>query len=329
MTLAVTLVAGAEETGAEDPAEILSICRHLLQAVPPDIPLRVIGAGLGAEIAARLTEAVGRERLMLLDRAECPMDIACTLVRQQTGHAYVLPLRPGDRLAAGAAAELAAWLAREDPALALLGGGFHLGDGAAPLPDTAPLARLPDPRRLLPRGGCAPQIDPFADPAAAWAAWEAALGDAPALFAPAVLLRPVPQGSARPVLTALGARLKAAPRGGAPALLARLAPWLDAALALAPAEHAFETAAAALTLRAALPRALRREAGALPGPTGALLRAETEPAALAVLGLLASARQDNIATALAAGQARLRADLDIALPGPDYLADLYARVRGL
>ncbi|KAA8610016.1 hypothetical protein [Salipiger aestuarii] len=326
MTLGLTLVAAAEE-----PAEILSACRHLVGAVPAEIPLRVIGAGLGAEIAARLTETVGRERIVLLDRTECPMDIACALVRQQTGQAHVLPLRPGDRLAAGAAAGLATWLAREDPALALLGGGFHLGDGAAPLPGTPVLdAARPDPRRLLPRGGCAPQIDPFADPAAAWAAWESALdGSAPALFEAPVLLRPLPQASALPALTELGARLKTAPRGAAPALLARLAPWLDDALAMAPAGHAFETAAAALALRAALPRALRREAAALPGATGALLRADTEAAALAVLGLLASARQDRIAQALAAGQAQLRRDLDLALPGPEYLADLYARVRGL
>lgn len=343
MTLAVALLAGGPP-GADPGPDLDALdltCRHLLRAVPDTVPLLLIDAGGTDGVAARLAaaaEGAGHARSVAVDRPDCTPASACALVRQLTGCAHVLPLVPGERLAAGAAAALADWLARRDPALALLGGGFHLAEGAAALPypdaerpGAAPLARTPDPRRLLPAGGCAPRRDPFADPGPAWDAWQEALGDGAAaeVFDAPVVLRPLPRAGATPALELLRDRLLATPRSARAALLERLAPWAGDALAMAPAGAAFDTTAALPALRAALPRALRRRAGTLPGPLGALLRAGSEGEALAVLALLCAARQDRIGLALAAGQDRLRADLDLALPGPEYLADLYARVRGL
>jgi hypothetical protein len=51
--------------------------------------------------------------------------------------------------------------------------------------------------------------------------------------------------------------------------------------------------------------------------------------ALSVLSLLANARAEMQMRALADEYTALRADLTAALPGPGYLRDLHARLRGI
>lgn len=361
MTLAIAMLAAAPETGRTAPDgagqdAIDRICAHLRLAVPEPVPLVLIDAGSGDGTAHRLAgfAASSHAQHVALSRTGHSRDIVCDIVRRMTGCRHVLLLQPQDRLVAGTLPRLAAWLERHDPDLTLLAGGWWLTDlpgrpragaGAglafpdAPrqtaLQDGAPaealLALTPDPRRLLQGQGSAPGHDPFADPAAAWAAWEAALAGAGAamLFADPVLLRPFPQVSAAPAVAVLHDRLLAAPRGAQAGLLARLAPWVGDAFALSSARAAWPVAEAIHRLWAGMPRRLRRLAIALPGPAGSVFKATSEGQLLAVLALLATARHEALTASLVADHRQLRADLDLALPGPDYLADLYARVRAL
>ncbi|MDJ0820334.1 MAG: hypothetical protein QNJ09_00820 [Paracoccaceae bacterium] len=343
MTLAVALLAQNAGPVAK------RICDHLRQSVPESVPLILIDAGSSDQTAGELAALTSRSHAqhVALTQPDCSADTACALVRQKTGCRYVLLLRPEDRLAPGSVAQLAEWLERHDPALAVLAGGWWLtepqpglsplpfpdADRLAALPDQAPpetlLALTPDPRRLLVADGHAPQHDPFAAPDLAWAAWEEALSGGAALFPTPVLLRPFQTASAAPALAALRTRLQACPRGEVAALLDRHAPWISDALSLSPAEAALPVAAELAALRAALPRRLRRQANDLPDPFGALLHAPDSATRLSLLSLQATARQDRLMAQLLADHHQLRADLDLALPNPGYLADLYARVRAL
>lgn len=266
---------------------------------------------------------------------------ATALVRRQTGADYVLPFTPQDRISRAGLAALKTRLEDTEPDLAVLASAFWLTSADHPLPgpdaargrDRAETL-FADPRRLLLRGDGCDHPDPLADPAAAWTIWEGALARAAfVLHLPdPVLLRPLPETGAAPSFDAAIRWLKAAPRPERAAQLDTALLRLDDALALAPAEAAEDTLEAAQRLQAALPRALRRRLPDLPGPAARLLNALVRNArgeALAQLALLAAARNAERSRALAAEYAALRHDLDLALPGPEYLMELYSRLRGV
>jgi hypothetical protein len=151
-------------------------------------------------------------------------------------------------------------------------------------------------------------------------------------FVPApVLLSPLPAPcDPAPQIATLSARLSAAPRGDAPALLGRALLRLDDMLALLDPAQAEGFLAAARAFAAALPRRLRRQALAHEGPSGAILsdlRRGDGASARARLTLHFAAQDRARVAALTGEIAQLRADLDLALPGPDYLVDLFHRAR--
>lgn len=235
----------------------------------------------------------------------------------------------------------------------------HLSDH----PDPAELRSLyPMAGRVLlrdghfaPRTAQATEMSEAADVAAIaalWTHWEQVLGEQvlgePAfagqtpslpltperlLFSPLpLLLPPLPSQGAARTLAAVTRRLAGVAKPDRAARLERDLIRAGDALRLSPAAAAQDTLEAAHQLLASLPRGLRRQACAAPAPVGPLLNAvrRSRPdAALAQLALLANARTDQQIAALADGFTALRQDLDLALPGSDYLMDLYMRLRGI
>lgn len=351
MTLAIVLLTD----GASIP-EATRLASHLRATVPPELPLVLVNAEADEAAGRPMTSlaATSHAQYVALSQPRCSAEIACGIARRMTGTRHVLLMRPYERLVVGALPRLAAWLKTHDPELALLAGGWWLTEPQVPRPDNAPnsglaypdaarlaalsstathqdlLALTPDPRRLLLAKGCAPETNPFVDPSAAWVAWENMLSDAtPAIFSEPVLLRPLPETGAAPAIFAARDRIQAAPSGARAELLVRMAPWLGDALALSPAHEAAVVEAALHGLWKGLPRRLRTKTADLPGPVGDVFAALARGQSLAALALLATARQERLTVALAAQYHGLRADLDLALPGPEYLANLYARIRGL
>lgn len=164
-------------------------------------------------------------------------------------------------------------------------------------------------------------------PAAAWTFCDAVLDRAarPVLSPEPVAAAPLPDPDPAPVFRAAAALAGTGAQGLDRALLR-----LDDTIALldpARAEPALDAAARFLS---SLPRRRRRAAAAHPGPSGricAALRGRRPEGALAVLALAAAAQDRARMRAMAAEAAALRADLDLALPGPDYLALLHDIAR--
>ena len=273
-------------------------------------------------------------------------DEAATLVQQRDGADYVMVFTPHDRIHRPGLAALRGLLDSQAPDLVVTGSGFWLTDPARPLPgpDAARAAALParptapallplhpDPRRILSRRGGFPQADPATG--AAWQIWQRALEGAKDIrFLPApVVLPPWPDANAAAALTALSDMIHAAPRGDQAPLLERGLHWVSDALVLAAPGRAPETLAAAEALLRALPRGLRRRLAQHPGaaaPVLDALRNKDKGTALALLALRAEARNEMATRALAAEYATLRHDLGLALPGPEYLMALHARLQG-
>lgn len=266
---------------------------------------------------------------------------AAALARRQTGADYVLIFTPQDRINRAGLAALERRLAETRPDLVILASAFWLIGADCPLPgpDAArgterPRTLFPDPRRLVIRGGACAHPDPFTDPAAAWDVWRTVLDNrGQALLPPdPVLLRALPETGAAPAFEAATGWVMDAPKPARAERLEEALLWTGDALSLAPAHSATETLSAAARLLAALPRALRRRipdlAGSAAQVLAALARKDTA-AALALLALLAQSRAELRTRALADSYAALRHDLDLALPGPDYLMELYARLRGV
>jgi hypothetical protein len=105
---------------------------------------------------------------------------------------------------------------------------------------------------------------------------------------------------------------------------------LDDALADTEPSEAHRTLDAATAFLAGLPRDLRRRALDHDGPSGRLLAALAKGdrgAAFGLLAIEAAARDRAVSKAVAAQIAALRADLELALPRPDYLRETYDWLR--
>lgn len=263
---------------------------------------------------------------------------------------YTLVLSPSDRLQAEAFAGLRQTLAQTAPDLALLHSAWWLADDSHPLPrsdsaafDSLPpqpaaadcAGLLPDPRRLVYR--TADWLARLATwPAApdARAFYERALADSSGLSvtrAPALLHALTPVDPV-PTLQALIHALRERPRAERAACLADWRPALDEALTLCPPGQSAAFLTALPRIVALLPRPLRRDMARQPGPFARLLEAQIAEGPLGArvtLSLQLSEQQQQRSDILAAAYGRLRADLDLALPGPAYLHDLYTRLRAL
>jgi len=274
---------------------------------------------------------------------------AAALARHHTGMPYALSLKPKDQLYGPGVKALAAKLTASDPDVIVLGSGWgHPGTGQPiPGPDAERIANLPlhpaaadlldlypDLRRVLIRNNSSTPPVSKADTLAIWRAWETVL-EAPeqVLFCPdPVILPPLPHQSAAGAMMALSTQVSTLKKSDFSAKLDRYLTWTGDALRLSPPAAALETIEAATLLLAALPRAFRSRACKAPEPIGPFLNAVRRghhSEAMARLALLVSARTDLQIAALSDGFVTLRQDLDVALPGPDYLMDLYTRLRGI
>lgn len=325
--------------------------RALARARGPDDALLVFHTGDGQTLG-RL-EAFAEHHATRIIQTDTSVERPGDLLRLGLKMAetdYVLALAPTDRLHAEGIAGLRAHLGRDAPDLCLIHSAWWLADADHPLPrrdsaafetlpqhpDAAALTGLlPDPRRLVFRtrdwAGRAPAWPAKLEGKALYAQALAERTELTCLGMPALLhlLQPVDPG---PVLSACAEALAACPKGDRAACLADWAALLDEHLTLCPPAEAATLLAALPRIAALLPRAARRGMDSRPGPFARLLATqirEGDTGAKAELGLQLAAEQQRRTDILAAAYGRLRRDLDLALPGPDYLHALYARLRGL
>ena len=263
---------------------------------------------------------------------------------------YTLVLSPSDRLQPEALETLRKTLAQATPDLCLLHSAWWLADASAPLPrsdsavfgtlpaePTAPDCSdlLPDPRRLVYR------TDHWLARLATWPAepdarsfYKRVLADSATLsvMRTPTLLHAFTPTDPTPVLRGVTNDLSERTKGERTACLAGWLPTLDEALTLCPPGQSAALLGALPGITALLPRQLRQGMARQPGPFARLLEAQITEGPLgakATLSLQLSQQQQHRSDLLAAAYGRLRADLDLALPGPAYLHDLYTRLRAL
>ncbi|MEL7090204.1 MAG: hypothetical protein AAFN94_00580 [Pseudomonadota bacterium] len=324
--------------------------RALADAIGPADSLLVFHSG-DAQTLARLQgfAETHATRIIQIDQPVAGHGDLLRLGMRMVEQGYVLALDPTDRLQAEAMATLRTQLNRDAPDLALVHSGWWLADAGHPLPrsdsamfatlpvqpnQAACAALLPDPRRLVWR---APD---WADRVAHWpqdlegkALYARALADSTqrsAVRAPMLLHRMDPVDPA-PVLAACIADLETRAKAARTAALADWAPLLDEHLSLCPPAAAATILDTLPRIAALLPRQARRHMGQQKGSFARLLHARITDGALgakAELGLGLAAHQHHRSDLLAHAYDRLRRDVDLALPGPDYLQALYTRLRG-
>jgi len=350
MSLAVVLVLRDAGDG------LRRICQGLAAALAPGDRLVAVDGGsrdATAQGLRRFTADPGWGAGVAAEVIGLPEDtppdpwlwVAAGRARVEAGH--VLCLRGSDLPAPeGFAALRACLVAAPDLVLAARGHWLAGPRSCLPAPDAgrwpaatpadpaaaraAALALAPDPWRLVfsqdlaARGGFARPADTGI--AAAWAQWEAALGAASSLaFCPVPVAHGALPGAAGGEVPAL-----LRPMLIEPALAERALQRLDDHLALLDAAGVPACLDTLAGLLGTLPRRARRRAagwGGVSGPVLAALAARRRDAAQAALLLLLAARDATRQRALSAEIAGLRADLDLALPGPEYLAWLRERAR--
>lgn len=234
---------------------------------------------------------------------------------------------------------LRAQLQQDAPDLLIVNSALRLGTTASSLPcsdfsrwpsagvlkgaaaRTAALQLLPEPARLL------PLKDPAQD------TYKTAVMNAGSIgFVPAtVLLLPSPPArDPRPQIAALSTWLSALPRRYDPALVTSAMGQLEDIMAHLAPQYADTFLTACADLAGALPQQLWPSIEDHDGPIRPLLDAfhNDDPGAARAQLALQFAVQDRIrVTALTEEVGRLYADLDLALPDPDYLMDLFQRAR--
>ena len=146
-----------------------------------------------------------------------------------------------------------------------------------------------------------------------------------------VLLSPLPEPlDPTSQISELDAWLAAAPYQSAPETLTCVLLQLDDLLMLLDPSYTEHFLDALRRFIDGLPRRLRRLALTYEGPIGAILsdlKRGDGASAIARLGLQFSAQDRARVGALTGEISQLRADLDLALPGPEYLMDLFQRTR--
>lgn len=340
----------AMTTANEGPDLDLTL-RALTQVKGPDDALLVFHTG-DAPTLARLQSFAANHRTQII-QTDGPMDDRGDFLRlalQMAETDYTIALSPTDRLLPEAFTALRETLKQETPDLCLFNSAWWLADTDHPLPrgdnalfDTLPLqpaakdcaGLLPDPRRLIFRtADWLPRLATWPRAMEERAIYQRALTESTKLM---VLRAPVLlhlYGSANPAraLSGFTQALAARPKRERAACLAEWTLFLDEELALCPATETSAVLSALPEIIAQLPRPVRRRMAQQPGALAQLLNArikEGAPGAKAELSLQISAQQQRRTDILASAYSKLRQDLDLALPGPDYLRNLYTRLRSL
>lgn len=262
--------------------------------------------------------------------------------------AYTLILSPTDRLQPDALESLRITLELAAPDLCLLHSAWWLADAKYPLPrsDSAAFEKLPlrpspeecsdllpDPRRLLfrtrdwrERFNSRPLPDQQRD------FYETILSDSAELLVArsAVLLHLHTPKDPTPTLQDFCFALSNLPKSERATGLDAWSKVLDEALTLCPPEKANSLLRTLPKITALLPRSARKKIAHRTGVFAHLLAAQITEGSIGAkvaLSLQLSEQQQRRSNVLAASYGRLRADLDLALPGPEYLQALYTRIR--
>lgn len=315
------------------------------------LPVVIIDTGSSDGTLQRLRDFVagpGQGAILIcLQQPQLSLAAARELARAETGSAYVLGLTGRDRLQVDNLQPLLDVLEWQKPDLVIDPQGVWLTGGeqtALPAPDAARLQRggplnpaelMPDLNRLMPAADLvATQGTVAADagPLGGWHSYDRWLQQAgKVVVAPAPLvLRPQPEPGLVSLLAALRDGLAQVRGQKRRALLQRGLTVLGDEMAFCDPAQASEDAAAAWGFYRALGWRERRFAAAQPGAGGQLLAALRQDGPLLatlVLGQMAAAQDRRRLAALTQEIRSLREDLDLALPGPDYLRILYERVR--
>ena len=295
---------------------------------------------------------LGERAAVRLIRLEHPVDslAALQIACRESDAPYLMALQPTDRLRPKPLAQLRARLVTESPDLAVLDSGWWLSDPQLPLPreDRGRVAALPERPAAQDLRGLCPDLgrlvlsraalqENFKSPLleSSPAGRHVALLEAAetVIFQNGPVVLHALGGGALGTAPREAARLLAPLRGSAQAeRLQELLCWLDEAVGFAAPSQAEELMASAQELERALSRGLRREMRGHPGACGRLMAALHRGGRAEVMALLAllAAEQSHLRSGhLARVYTRLRQDLDLALPGPDYLMELYSKVRSL
>ncbi len=289
--------------------------------------------------------------ILRLDQDDLDMAAALALGRDRLGTPYVLGLGGEDLICADAIAPLIARLIAEQPDLMICNHSWRVaGRGfALPCVDAARMAALAgratpsraalrgllaDPRRFLLAGRDVvwPETGTGAGAGDDWDIYDTILKQAGrvAVFTDPVVLRPEPDDLSVALFKTVAAQLAACPPASRLALMERLLPRLGDGMAFYAPENAMDVLRGAARLREILPPPEWHAAARVPGPAGGLLGAVQQggdPAGLGVLAHLAATQDRARLLALSREIRALREDLDLALPGDDYLRALYERVR--
>lgn len=341
-------------TGEEGP-DLDLFLQSLARVIGPTDVLIVFHSG-DAPTLARLQDFAEDQPTQIIE-IETPLAglgdlLRLGLVLSETS--YCLTLAPTDRLKPAGLTVLRERLERASPDLCLMGSAWWLADTSHPLPraDAAAFKTLParpgaaalsgllpDPRRLVFR------TLSWAERAARWPAglsgkplYERALterSDLAAQPATTLLHQPIAVDSVS-MLADFRQALTARAKADRAACLTEWAPLLDEYLSLCAPEDAKICLGALPQIAALLPRRTRRMVGQMAEPFAGtfatLLAAQITQGNLgakAELGMLLAAEQQRRNAVLARAYGQLRQDVDLALPGPDYLRRLYARLRGI
>lgn len=278
-----------------------------------------------------------------------------SLASTQAKHDYCLCLDGGDLLQHSPVAALRKLLKAGRPDLVVANHAHYVIGPASTLPcpdadrwpdlggdlDTA-LHLTPDPRRLIASRDLLAKATPTLADLPPWQAYEHILRQAQSLrLMPEVLrLAPLPASDppdsipdsppARAAIFAIRDHLLATPRGDQPAMLDRLQCQLDDIVALLHPAQADDALDALAKLMRVIPRRLRNQAISHKGLSGPILTAlhrNGPDVAFARLMPHFAIHERRQVEAMAKELHALREDLDLALPGPDYLIEMHERLR--
>jgi len=320
--------------------------RTLTQALEPGDPLLLIDTGSqdgSLETLQIFADKTGRQvEILRLQEPGLSLAEAAQLGRQQTGADYVLAMTGQDLLLPNVVTPLKEMLKTQQPDLMICNHSWWVTGMAAPLA-CADASRvfegeggqlLPDLRRLLPTSALASRLE---RPAAAtvlaeWQAYDDCLAAAQSLavFPEPVLMRPLPVARLGSVFDDLVALLQGRSKGQYRMLLQQQLPRISDEMILCDPAQVEADIASAVRFYGALDEDDQRWVAQFRGPVGELMAGvcSGEPAAVRMVLSLQSSTQDRARLlALTAEIRQLREDLDLALPGPEYLLEIYQRLR--
>ncbi len=290
--------------------------------------------------------------ILYLEQGEAPPKMARALARRVTGAEYVLGMGRRDLLVAEAVSKLETQLQVERPDVLICPHGWWVAGPSSvllaadaervasaddPLSTERYLDLLPDPRRLILRDPEAEEhcllATEASDLAREWDSYDAMVSaaDEVALCPDMVVLRPLPKCRTVQAITAARARLaQVMPRAERAPLVARMVSRIEDELTQVDAANTDAILAAARDLFRTLTWRERRVLRAASGSAARLLAtagAGDYATARSLVAQLAATRDRACMRALSGEIGQLRVDIDRALPGPDYLMELYERVR--